>query len=288
LGTWCAGLAGADPHAVLAVLVQRPGLVVQDGVDIRVVRHQALEMATRLAHEDAVVEAHPQVAGAVFADHERARHHGGVIPGLAGDVRDGAGGKLQLVEAALGGHPEHIRVARAGDAEHLAVRRAALAHRIEMEAHGLRVEAQQAAGIGAHEQAAVVERHQRTHVGVGQHGTAVRVRLLAEHLHAVAVVAGQAAERADPDQPGLVLHDGGGGGMRQAVGHAHRIEPRRFIGGPWVDADLRRHVGHLRQRATGTEQAQGKQDYRGAKPPLAAWPVRTLSLHKPTRGRGSG
>jgi len=126
-----------------------------------------------------------------------------------------------------------------------------LADGIHVEARGGGIETDQSAGVGTDQQPTVVQRHQGTHVGIGQDGTAVGIGLLSEYLHAVAVVARQATEGADPDQSTAILHDRRGRGMRQSVGHAHRIEPRGFEHRPGVD--VRRH---LRGRGTGQQHAQ--------------------------------
>src|SRR6185312_1619965 len=66
------------------------------------------------------------------------------------------------------------------------------------------------------------------------------------YLHPIAVVTGQTAHRADPDQAVAVLRDRRGSRVRKPFGDVDTVEPGRVERGPWIGSrggDSRRTAG---------------------------------------------
>ncbi len=255
-----ASLAAADPQATSAVLVDGPDLVLQHGGHRIVGRPRgALEAIAACApHEQALVVAQPQVSGTVLHHAEVARR--GVAAGV--DVADRVAAQVEMVQALLGGHP-HTAGVVVGEGEDLAVGDAVRAAGIDVEGVARRVEAHQAAGVGADQHAAVRQGQQTAHVGVGQalDGLAADV----EQLGAVAVVAGQPHHRAHPQQAFAILRQRGDDGRRKSFRAGYLVEPRRF--------ERRPRIGRRGHARAGPEQQQQRTQ---PSPPGAA---RGLPLH---------
>ena len=246
-----AGLAAAGPQAAFAILHDRPDLVVEHrGGELVRCRGPHEGIRACAADEQAAVVAQPQVAVPVLHHAEVARR--GIRSGV--HPPDPAGAQVEVVQSFLRGDPDAAGVIVA-QREDLAVGEPAGADRIDMEAVVRRFEPDQAAGIGADQQAAVRQREQAAHVGVGQAGDLAAAGT--KHLHAIAVVAHQAAHGADPDQAIAVLRDRGGDRMRQAVGNADLVEPGRVERSPGIAAaGAGRRAQEEQQEQAGKTQAE--------------------------------
>ena len=179
-------------------------------------------------HEQALVVAQPQVACAVLHHAEVARR--GVAAGV--DVADRVAAQVEMVQALFGGHP-HTAGVVVGEGEDLAVGDTVRAAGIDVEGVGRRVEAHQAAGIGADQHAAVGQGQQAAHVGIGQalDGFAADV----EQLGAVAVVAGQPHHRAHPQQAFAILRQRSDDGRGESFRAGYLVEPWRLERRPRID-----------------------------------------------------
>ena len=240
------GLPAAHPQAAGTILADGPDLVGEYAGDRAhgiIGPHE--RRRTRVADEQPVVVAQPQVAGTVLHDAEiaRCRTVAGFQPG------DRVRARIEVIQPRIGGDPDAAGMI-VSEAVDLAVRGAVHADRIGPETIGRGIEASQAAGIRADQQAAVGQREQAAHIGVRQAlGAAARI----EHLRAIAVIAGQADHAADPDQATLILCQRGDDRLRHAFVAAHAVEPGGIERCPRITG---RGTGHA---DAGNQQEQPEQ-----------------------------